>query len=102
MEYTENPFFSPPKAMVVEGNLSFHNRYSRPQKQRGKSPPRTGDTNAFHSSGQTSNNLDWEKDELNISSNWRRKVGGGYGGDVLPDVVRFSPRNGKTVVIASS
>ena len=65
------------KTMVVEGKLSSNFRYSRPQKQRGKSPPRTADffdecfgprtstkvrkRNTFHSSGQISNNLDWEK-----------------------------------------
>ena len=134
MENTENPFFYFPKTMVVEGNLSFDYRCSRPQKQRGKPPPSIEDFfdehfgvktalkvrkgNAFHSSGQISNNLVWEKNELKVSkrnaavlsvyffsnhsSNWRRKGGGGYGGGVLSDVVRFPPRNGKTVVIASS
>ena len=29
--------------MVVERKLSFDHRYSRPQKQSGKSPPRTDD-----------------------------------------------------------
>ena len=72
--------------MVVEGKLSFDYRYSHPQKQRGKSPPRTDDffdehfgartstkvrkRNTFHSSGQISNNLDWEKDELKVSKRY--------------------------------
>ena len=63
--------------VVVEGKLSSDHRYSRPQKQRGKSPPRTYDffderfgartstkvrkRNTFHSSGQIPNNLDWGK-----------------------------------------
>ena len=65
------------KTMVVEGKLSSDYRYSRPQKQRGKSPPRTDDffdecfgtrtstkvrkRDTFHSSGQISNNLNWGK-----------------------------------------
>ena len=68
---------------MVEGKLSFDYRYSRPQKQRGKSPPRTGHSfdenfgvktatkvrkgNTFHSSRQISNNVDWEKVELKVS-----------------------------------
>ena len=63
--------------MVVEGKLSSDYRYSRPQKQREKSPPRIDDffderfgpktstkvrkSNTFHSSGQIANNLDWGK-----------------------------------------
>ena len=74
------------KTMVVEGKLSFEYGFSRPQKQRGKSPPRTDDffdehfgartstkvrkRNTFHSSGQISNNLDWEKDELKVSNRY--------------------------------
>ena len=112
--------------MVVEGKLSFDYRYSRPQKQGGKSPPRIDDFfdehfgvktatklrkgNTFHSSGQISNNLDWEKDYLRVSKRYATHfyvIGGGrgggwYGGGVLPDVVLFPPRNGKTAVIAFS
>ena len=93
---------------MVEGKLSFDYRYSRPQKQRGKSPPRTGHSfdehfgvktatkarkgNTFHSSGQISNNVDWEKVELKVSEryaaafsahffiNHSRKIGGRAGG----------------------
>ena len=71
---------------MVEGKLSFDYRYSRPQKQRGKSPPRTGHSfdenfgvktatkvrkgNTFHSSRQISNNVDWEKVELKVSERY--------------------------------
>ena len=74
------------KTMVLEGKLSSDYRYSRPQKQGGKSPPRTDDffgehfgartstkvrkRNTFHSSGQISNNLDWEKYELKVSKRY--------------------------------
>ena len=74
------------KTMVVEGKLSFDNRYYRPQKQRGKSPPRTDGffnehfgaristkmrkRNTFHSSGQISNNLDWEKNGPKVSKRY--------------------------------
>ena len=74
------------KTIVVEGKLSFDYSYYRPQKYRGKSPPRTDDffdehfgartstkvrkRNTFHSSGQISNNLDREKDELKVSNRY--------------------------------
>ena len=112
-----------PKTMVVEGKLSFDYRYSRPQKQRGKSPPRTDDffgehfgattstkvrkRNTFHSSGQISNNLDWEKYELKVSKRYVAAFSAHYFVNPSSNCWRgrssecgpFFTKNGKTVVI---
>ena len=114
---------------MVEGKLSFDYRYSRRQKQRGKSPPRTGHFfdehfgvktatkvkkgNTFHSSGQISSNVDWEKVELKVSEryaaafsahffiNYSSKIGGRVGGGRGMERAFFrmwsvySPRNRK-------
>ena len=55
------PFF--PETTEAEGKRSFDYRCSRPQKTQRE----IAAENAFHSSGQASNSLDWEINELKVS-----------------------------------
>ena len=66
--------------------------------------------NTFHSSSQTSNSLDWEIDELTalkrhavtfLIDHFIKVIGGGGRVSVIPNVVRFLQKNGKTVLAIS-
>ena len=66
--------------------------------------------NTFHSSGQTSKSLDWEIDELTalkrhavtfLIDHFIKVIGGGGRVSVIPNVVRFLQKNGKTVLALS-